>query len=299
MSSVIQQDLSIIIVNWNTKNELRACLSSLYSKPSELALEVIVVDNASSDGSADMVEQEYPQVILIRNSENVGYARANNLGIRRSSSQNVLLLNSDTIVNPDVMKETLELLRSDSKIGVLGCKLIGTDGKIQESFNHQYPFGPTVGNPGTIPEDGLVECALVWGAYMMVKREAIDQVGMLDDDFFMFYEDVEWCWRMYDAGWKIVYDTNHSIKHLCRASCGQVKPRDIDQYLFISEKIMYKKRLPYPRYKVWWRKRFLYHIRCIAWYSLLSMITRSEYSRYRVRHHLDGYRILTSSKAGG
>ncbi len=289
----MEEQLSIIIVNWNTRELLRDCLASLFSKPSKVGFEAFVVDNASSDGSIEMTVTEFPQVNVIQNEENLGYARANNLGIRASKTENILLLNSDTVVDTDILPEMINLLRSDPKAGVIGCKLIGTDEETQESYGFAYPFGPTVGHPDKADNNGLIECAIVWGAFFLIKREVIDQVGMLDEDFFMFYEDVEWCWRIHDAGWKIMYDPNHTIQHVCRASCGQVESLENERHLYFSEKIMFRKWLPHPIYKKWWRKRYFYHLRCIVLYWIASRLTGSVEIRKRLKSHLAGYKILT------
>ncbi|MEN6522003.1 MAG: glycosyltransferase family 2 protein [Armatimonadota bacterium] len=292
----MQHDLSIVIVNWNTCSLLRDCLASIYSKPSVVSFEVFVVDNNSTDGSADMVAAEFPQVNLIKNNENLGYGRANNIGIRAAKAENILLLNSDTVVDPNVFTETLHILRNNSEIGVLGCKLIGLDGDIQDSYNIQYPFGPTV--DGHELSAGLIECALVWGAYFLIKREVIEEVGAFDEDIFMFYEDVDFCWRIHDAGWKIVYDSNHSIKHISRASCSKTANLEYNINLFVSERIMFKKRLPHSTYGKWWRKRFFYHVRCISLYFFLSHISKSPNSQELFKIHLAGCRVLLSQFPG-
>lgn len=251
-------DLSIIIVNWNTCDLLGNCLASVYSKPCHVEFEVYVVDNASADNSVDMVTRDYPQVKLIVNNENAGYAKANNIAMELCQGHNILLLNSDTIVDPDVFNTTIELLRSRDDIGSLGCCLIGLDGSIQESWKHKIPGGPTIGISEEPDANGLVKCGYVWGAYHLVKREVIDQVGMLDKGFFMFYEDVDWCWRMYKAGWYTVYDPNHSIIHIYRASCNRTVSYKQQVYMLVSQRRLFEKHL--SRFKSWyWRMERLFH----------------------------------------
>lgn len=278
-------DLSVIIVNWNTQDLLRNCLTSVFSKPIELDFELFVVDNDSSDGSPNMVEREFPQVRLIRSGGNIGFSRANNLAMRQSSSTSFLLLNSDTVIDPQVMVETLRLLRSDSSIGTLGCKLIGLDSRVQDSYFHDYPSGPRVGSPGVVREDGLIECAQVWGAYQLVKREVIDQVGLLDEDFFMFYEDVDWCWRMHDAGWKIVYDPNHSITHVMRASCKNAPSGEHYRRMVTSEGLLYWKHHPNGDFSAWRRRRLWHYGGCLAEYWLATRVVRSEKLMSKLEKH--------------
>jgi GT2 family glycosyltransferase len=239
-----------------------------------------------------MVESEFPQVRLIKSSENIGYARANNLGIHASTGKNILLLNSDTIVNTAILQETFNLLESDPKIGVLGCKLIGLNGEVQESYSFEYPFGPRTGGPNCILDNGLIECALVWGAFFLIKREVIDQVGMFDEDFFMFYEDVEWCWRIHKAGWKIVYDPNHSIIHNCRASCNKLNQGQFDKYLFTSECMICKKHMSPSEFASWRRKRRLHLLLRIFPYWLITRFQKNGWLSKILPRHIAAYRAL-------
>lgn len=291
-------DISIIIVNWNTRDLLLNCLGSIYSKPCESSFEIIVIDNGSIDGSADALINEFPQAHLIRNTDNIGYARANNLGIRASSGSNLLFLNSDTVVDPIVFADTVRLLHSDPSIGVLGCRLVGEDGKTQDSYSFSYPCGPDVGGPEITLPGGLIECALVWGAYLMVKRQVMEQVGMLDEDFFMFYEDVEWCWRMHDAGFKIAYAPNHSIIHKCGASCKLAGTAAINQMKFASERLLLLKRLPSQEYRIYCRMRSIHHIRRIVRHWLPAHLLSSAEAREKLDYHLAGYRALKSPLQG-
>ena len=272
----VQAELSIVIVNWNTCDLLRECLSSIYSAPCGIPIEVFVVDNASSDGSAEMVDAEFPQVRLIRNTENVGYSRANNAAIELAQAPNVLLLNSDAMVEPSALAQTVALLRCDDSIGALGCRLVGDDGEPQLSYRCRYPSGPDVGNSGSALPGGLVECASVWGAYQLVKRETIEQVGTLDEDFFMFYEDVDWCWRMHDSGWKIAYDPSHSVRHVSRASCDRVPSAIHCERVVEGEALLHRKHHTTEEHCRWLRRRlFHYGWRCF-WYRVGSFLVPTE-----------------------
>ena len=263
-------ELSIVIVNWNTRALLRDCLDSLYSAPCQTRFDTWVVDNGSQDGSAQMVRADFPQVQLIASPENVGYARANNLGMRQCQGSTVLLLNSDTVVEPKVLDVTMGKLWSRPAIGALGCQLTGIDGKPQGSYDTRYPAkGPVIGERGVEDEEGLINCAYVWGAYLMVKRAVIDQVGVLDEHFFMFYEDVDWCWRMTEAGWQVVHYPHCEIKHLSRASCKQADPGQISYWLCYSEYLLYRKH--HDDEARWLRRRLVQHTASAWQYRVLSL----------------------------
>ncbi len=290
-------DLSVIIVNWNTRDLLRDCLASVFSKPVDLDFEVFVVDNDSSDGSPEMVQGDFPKARLIRSGGNIGFARANNLAISQSDAPNILLLNSDTVIQPQVMAETLALLRGDPGIGTLGCKLVGLDGTPQDSFCFDYPSGPRVGGPDDILPGGLIECAQVWGAYQLVKREVIDQVGMLDEDFFMFYEDVDWCWRIHDAGWKIAYDPNHSITHVMRASCKKAPSGDHHRRMVISEGLLYWKHHQNGDFSAWRRRRMIHYGVCMSEYWLATRLVGSEKLRAKLEKHIACFQATRALKS--
>lgn len=254
--------------------------------------DVYVVDNASTDGSAAMVRSQFPQVYLIQNDVNVGYSRANNQGISASQGKAVLLLNSDTIVDPRIFDETLKLLHSVPSIGALGCKLVGSNGIAQNSYSFSFPHGPRVGSPNKTIGEGLVNCAFVWGANFLLRREVIDQVGMLDEDFFMFYEDIEWCWRIYDAGWDIVYDPNHSIIHLSGASCCKLDAVAHRKMIFKSLVRLQSKHNPQFSFKSWRVRRLILYGRCVVWYGLLNRIAPSEKLSRKMSKHKASYEAI-------
>ncbi|PKO22875.1 MAG: glycosyltransferase family 2 protein [Chloroflexi bacterium HGW-Chloroflexi-1] len=238
-----QPTLSVIIVNWNVCDLLRDCLRSvLWGRESEVrsqeanrsalipalelrAPEVLVVDNASIDGSAEMVAREFPTVRLIRNAENLGYARANNLGIAASTGRYVLLLNSDTVVPPAALAELVAFMDAHPEAGACSPQLLGADGRPQP-----YAFGCDP-MPDYLMRRGLYRLLLrrplhdwgaaevqavdwVSGACLLTRRAVIDQVGALDEQFFMYFEDNDWCLRMRAAGWKVYYNPNVCITHI-------------------------------------------------------------------------------------
>lgn len=223
--------LSVIIVNWNTKTLLQNCLRSLVAAGGYIS-KTIVVDNASTDGSSEMVVRGFPQVKLIRNSANMGFSAASNQGIHASTGRYVLLLNSDTIVPEGALEELACFVDDHPEIGACGPRLVRPDGTPQP-----YAFGsdPT---PGYLLARGLNRLLLhrylhdwatdtvqevdwVSGACLMVRREAIAQAGLLDENIFMYFEDNDWCLRIRQCGWKVYYNPQVSIIHIGGQSLAQ------------------------------------------------------------------------------
>jgi hypothetical protein len=233
-------DLSIIIVSYNTRALLSDCLRSVEATAGDLTYEVVVVDNGSSDGSADAVARGYPAVRLICNEHNVGFAAANNQGIRASSGRHVLLLNSDALLLPGTAARMVRFLDEHPRVGAVGGKLLNPDLTFQASFNDFPSFLDEVLaltgasrwlRPPTYPsypesrsgERRPVEW--VGGACMMVRRQAVDAVGLLDEDYFMYSEEMDWCFRLRRAGWSIFYLPEATTVHALGASSRRVPER--------------------------------------------------------------------------
>ena len=236
-------DLSVVIVNWNVRDLLRRCLRSVLASQrlSGLAAEVIVVDNASSDRSAEMVREEFPWVQLIANEENAGFTRGNNQGIRASRGRYVLLLNPDTEVVEDALPTMVEYMDGHPGVGALGPQLRYPDGSIQSS-RRRFPTLATAFLESTIlqqwlprnrvldryyvndqPDDAIQEVDWVVGACVLLRREAIEQVGLLDEGFFMYSEELDWCRRAKARGWQVVYLPTAQVVHYGAQSSEQVK----------------------------------------------------------------------------
>jgi GT2 family glycosyltransferase len=230
MSSI--PNLSIIIVNWNVKELLRNCLKSIYAQTKAISFEVFVVDNASSDGSVEMVEEEFPQVKLIKNEENLGFAKANNQGIRQSTGKYILLLNPDTIVVDDALVNMVLFMDARRDIGAVGPRILNPDNTVQLTCGRYFPtpltelwdltrlsylfpksriFGRSL--MGFWPHHDTREVDLLSGACMMVRREAIEQTGLMDEDFFLFAEEADWCYRIKKNGWKIYLNADAEVIH--------------------------------------------------------------------------------------
>lgn len=242
--------LSIIIVNWNTRDLLRACLRSLEEACADVAHEVIVVDNASTDGSAAMVAAEFPQVRLVANAENVGYAKGNNQGIELARGEWLWLLNPDTEVLPNTAETLLRFMQEHPDCGALGCKLLNPPSETTDRrplTAHQYSCR-TFPTPDVIIMEALGlsrlfprhrwfgKYRMTWWDYddvrevdqpmassLLIRREVIEQVGGMDEAFPIFFNDVDLCYRIKQAGWKICFTPDAQVTHHGGASTRQAK----------------------------------------------------------------------------
>jgi GT2 family glycosyltransferase len=237
-------DLSIVIVNWNVCDLLRRCLLTLHSPGADpqavSTFEVIVVDCASSDGSAQMVRREFPGVRLIASDENLGYARGNNVGLAEATGGYVMILNPDTEVMGDGLTTMIEYLDAHPQVGALGPQLRYPDGTLQSS-RRRFPTLATAFLESTllhqwfphnraarryhladVPADVPQSVDWLVGAAMMIRREAWQQVGPLDEGFFMYFEELDWCRRCRQAGWQIHYLPAAQIIHHEGKSSEQV-----------------------------------------------------------------------------
>ena len=249
-------DLSIVIVSYNTRDMLRDCLHSLPAASEGLSTDIWVVDNCSPDASAAMVAAEFPDIHLIANQENAGFTRANNQALRQTASRHCVILNPDTECRPGSLTGLVRYLDTHPDVGVVGPKLLNTDGSLQAN-------GARFPNPlqdflvvsglrrfarrrferwSRMREDFDQECDLdvVSGACMMVRGSVMAQVGMLDEEFFMFYEEVEWCWRIKKAGWRVVYVPSAVVVHHWMGSVRQ-NSQAMTERLFQSSLIFYRK----------------------------------------------------------
>ncbi|WP_428515097.1 glycosyltransferase family 2 protein [Roseovarius sp.] len=244
--------LSIIIVNWNTREMLRNCLSSIYVHSDGLALDVIVIDNASTDGSPELVAADFPQVRLIRNAENRGFAAANNQGFEIAKGEQVLLLNSDTIIHGNVLERSVDWLSAHPKVAAMGCRVLNTDGSVQKTCSRypsllnqilltsglsRLPWPRFLGRYQMADwnRDVEREVEVISGCYLLVRRAVIDQIGPLDESFFFFGEETDWCKRMREAGWLLVFAPIGEITH---HGGGSVKKLNAKRDVMLSEAII-------------------------------------------------------------
>ncbi|MDP1510154.1 glycosyltransferase family 2 protein [Paenibacillus ottowii] len=226
-------DVSILVVNYNTCQLTLDCLQSVYASKTQYRYEVIVIDNHSNDGSVEAIRAAYPEITLIANKDNTGFAKANNQGMEVASGRYVLLLNSDTLVQPDTLDTMIQFMDTHPKIGASGCKVILPDGSLDKACKRGFPtpsasfyyaFGWSKRYPdnpkynqyqlGHLSPDDEYPVDVLVGAFMLVRKETIDQVGGLDETFFMYGEDIDWCYRIKQAGWGIYYYPRTYIIHI-------------------------------------------------------------------------------------
>lgn len=271
-------DLGIVIVNWNTRDYLRRCLETVMASQGDFSFKVVVVDNASSDGSAEMVRTAFPAVELIVSSVNGGYSYANNLGLRAlglrgagdvdaNAPRYALLLNPDTEVPPESLYGMVRFMDAHPDVGVAGPKLVLEDGSLdlacRRSFptpevsfyrfsglSKLFPRHPRFGryNMTFMDPDVETEVDSVVGAYMQVRREAIRDAGLLDETFFMYGEDLDWAFRIKNRGWKVFYHPSVTVRHIKRAASRRSKKAqyEFQRAMWIFYQKHYRKTTP------WW-----------------------------------------------
>jgi len=224
-------DVSVVVVSWNTRDALRACLASILEETRETAIEVFVVDNASADGSAAMVRTEFPSVSLVANAENRGFAAANNQALALARGRYVLLLNPDTRVLDGAIDRAVLAADADASIGVLGCQVLVREGEVQRTC-FRYPSARhlllvATGLERVLPDAWFGggpwmrgwdrgserDVEVVSGMFMLVRGEAIRRVGPMDEAFFVYAEEADWCFRIRRAGWRCVFDPSAKIVH--------------------------------------------------------------------------------------
>jgi len=248
------KSLSIIIVNWNTKEYLKKCLQSIYNDDLSHSYEVIVVDNASTDGSKEMLHQLFPQVKTILNHQNLGFAQANNQAIQLSEGTYILLLNSDTIVREGAIESLVNFVENNPEVGCVGAKLLNPDNSLQFSCSPNptliSEFMRMFHLPGIRP-DGYYhmdrwklniprEVDVLIGACMLFRMSALEKIGSFDKQFFMYSEEVDLCYRIRQAGWKVFWSPDAEIVHYGGQSSKQVAAKMFIQ-LYKSKVLFFRK----------------------------------------------------------
>ncbi len=274
MSSI---DISVVILNFNTRSLTKLCLDSLKrSKLGSYTMEIIVCDNDSTDGTLEMVKKEFPDVIWIQNKENVGFAAGNNPGIRKAKGRYIVLLNSDTEVEPKAIRSMITFMDSHPKAGAATCKLMLMDGTLDPACHRGLPtpwnactyyakleklfpkvklfsgYHQLYKDLSTIHE---VDC--ISGAFFLVRREVIETVGLLDEEYFMYGEDIDWAYRIKEAGWQIWFNPKVTVLHKKKQSGRSHSSRERrikTQTFFITyNKLFYIKHYEkkYPWFITW------------------------------------------------
>jgi hypothetical protein len=276
-------ELSVIILTHNTRELVSSCLQSVFEHTSGISFEVIVVDNASTDGTREMIARDFSSVRYLYNLKNTGFTRGNNQGIRISRGKYVLLLNSDTKVLDNALSQMVGFMDSNTDCGIMGCKLLNPDGSIQYSCRRFPSYHTAFFNRYSIltrlfPQNRFSQSYLMssfdhnmtrevdWvsGAALLARRKAFDEVGILDERFISYSEDVDWCYRMHDAGWKVCFYPEARIVHYI----GQTTRRHMIRYTIIRHMSMYQ----------FYRKHYSRSIKSIDYLVLLGILMRCTWS---------------------
>ena len=303
-------DLSIIIVNWNTKQLLLDCIASIYATIKRSSFEVIVVDNASTDGSVEAVSHAYAAVRVLKNSLNLGYSGANNMAMKQMRGRYAVILNSDTFLKESSMDDMVDFMDHNPDAGMCGPQLLNADDTKQNSVGDSpvllsefiskrliRVLFPKIYHKALRSRLAVIEkpaqVEVVMGACMMVRKKAIESVGIMDEDYFLFYEEIDWCYRMRHGGWKVYYFPEAKIYHI-----GGQSRKDINLPSRVES----------------WRSRYLFykknmHLSALAWhgllllgfmqtayqfliYTLLNVVTFFSFKRIRRRWQMFAYLLV-------
>jgi GT2 family glycosyltransferase len=307
-------DVSVVIVSWNTRDILRGCLRSVFEQTKEASFEVFVVDNSSRDGSAAMVRAEFPTVKLIENAQNRGFAAANNQALRLASGRYMLLLNPDTLILDDAISRCVQYADLHSDVGVVGCQVLENENCISNTgftfptpwnvflalsgLSRAFPRSRLFGRPEMSwwKRDSEEDVDVIAGMFMLVRREAIAQVGLLDEAYFVYSEETDWCYRFARAGWRRVFIPSAQVLHLDggRKSTSQVSTKMFVQ-MQKSSMIYHRKNLGFT---AWALVKGIYiasnAVRMVLWFTS-SIINRDLQSRKKsvaaraaLRYHFSG-----------
>jgi len=293
----MMKDVSIIIVSWNTVNLLRKCLQSIYDETKKYTFEIIVIDNDSPDDSADMVAKEFPEVKLIANKDNRGFAPANNQGLEIADARNILFLNPDTIVIKNAIEKIIEYIDENKKngVGIVTCKLLNDDGTLQKSVNNFFSFWSSFFENRFFAElfkklntektfmsywdhSELREIDWSYGAVILITREVLEKVGYLDDRFYIYAEEMDYYLRARKAGYKAIFLPDVEIIHVGKSSSRQRRAAMFIQnyksfYLFLKKHYSF---LTYYAYRIrTFNFLFLWLIKYSVQYIVHKILSRS------------------------
>ncbi|HJX46078.1 MAG TPA: glycosyltransferase family 2 protein [Patescibacteria group bacterium] len=265
--------LSIIILNYNTREFLKECLLSLRKVADEVDFEIIVSDNGSSDDSVEMLKKEFPDILLIENKKNLGFAAGNNTTRKFVRGEYILFLNSDTVMNRETLKETIKYMDEHEDVGAMTCKIELPEGKLDKDARRAF-ITPWIGLVhlflkldrifpeskyfskywyGFISPDIEHETDVLQGAFLLTRKKILESIDWFDEDYFLDGEDIDLCWRIKERDWKIIYYPKVSIVHIKGASKGKIESR-------LKEKVPLKERLKYrmagvDSMEIFYRKR--------------------------------------------
>ena len=307
------KQISVIIVSWNTRELLKGCLNSIRTSGGPLVQEVIVVDNASADGSADMVAEQYPDVTLIRSKENLGFARGNNLGIERASGSWLALVNSDVVLHPGCFEQLAGYLEAHGEVGLVGPAVVGADGRLQPTWRRLPTIWSTACRSFALDNvlsrqpllsrrdpggEGLaqpVEVEVLSGCFWVARREAVAQVGGLDERFFFYAEDIDWCKRFGDAGWKVAYVPKATATHFGGGSSAKA-PLRYSIEMLRANLAYWRKHRGVPGVAIFFFLSVMHHITRLLMRGADRMLGRGLDSAYKYQRSLVCLRWLLTGK---
>lgn len=290
-------DMSIVLVCWNNKAYLDPCLKSLYEGGLKSSFDVVVVDNGSTDGSQQMLAEKYPQVKLIQNAGNVGLGKASNQGIEATSGRYALLLNNDTLVNGPALDVLVEYLDAHPEAGAAAGKLLNPDGSFQSGYapfstlleeflivthigEMLWPGYPSHGDSNEIKETGWMSSAC-----LLVRRAALDRVGLLDEGYFIYGDEADLQYRLNKAGWKVVFLPNSSIIHFGGRSMDRWKRR---RMVYRGKMMFYKKN--YGFFKTFLLRAMFFVmslLKLLVWCVGFLIPSRNDQAKKELRSNLD------------
>jgi len=306
-SNIQSPDLSIIIVNWNTEELTRQCIRSIYDTLHDITFEVWVVDNNSSDGSVDMIKKEFQKVSLIENSRNEGFARANNQALKIIAGKYALLLNSDTIVLGNALSKMKEFMDAHQHVGVLGCKLLDKNSNLQLSAAWFHSLWSLIFGGDVLPlalsrilrlkrfpgqcflnetqHAILQEVDWVVGACMWVRVSVLCTAGLLDENLFMYGEEIEWCYRIKKAGWSVMYFPDAQIFHLGGGSGNAGSQEPMSRSIF-AQRYVFHKHHGLISSSIYDCLKFLSSLaKIVIWGVVAVVFPRRHLARVHLRYH--------------
>lgn len=313
MTMAVQPEVSVIVVSFNTRDLLRECLTNVYTEAGEMPVEVLVVENGSSDGSAEMVLAEFPSILLLRSTVNLGFGAANNLALAQAAGRYFVLLNSDAFFTPGALVRAVQHMDETPGCALGGALLVGRDGSHQPSARcfhsvtqdavvlsglaSRFPRSKVFGRFDRTWADPQQACAVDWvpGAFSILRPQALASVGAFDPAFFLYYEEVDLCRRLKDAGYQIWYWPDVVVIHIGGESSRRLKqlefsPGAAQVVLWrMRSTLLYYRKHHGPRvHLARWLEHGLY-----ALTAARNRLSRSGYRRERARHYRTLISLLT------
>lgn len=308
-----QPDVSVVIVNWNTRQYLLDCIQSLLEQTRQASLEVIVVDNGSHDGSEAAVRERFPAASVIQNGTNLGFARANNIGFAVARGRYVCLVNTDVIALDGVIDKLVRRMDEEPRLGLLGPRTVTREGTLRQNcrrfptllnaasdyfmLKRLFPRVPRFEGRtlGASTYDHNHEAEVLSGCFLMVRQSAMEEVGTLDEDFFFYGEDTDWCKRFHDRGWRIEYHADAVAIHF---GGGSTAAYPTAYYLTMEQADLryWRKHHPPVEVALYRTIKTLYHAGCCVAWLPLSLLRRDERSALRLRGHTTNLVWLVTGK---